>query len=452
MLLVSLVASPLVPAAAPAQGVREDFALGSSSARRLSLEEAVAVGLEENPEVRSARFRFDATRAGLWEAYGNFLPQLNLFALLQRSSSGPTLIDGIPFESPRIFTSAYQFDLTHRLLDAGRDLFRLGGARAERSAADAQLATDRLRIAGTIKRAYIAALAAGALRDQARREIERRSVRLQLATARFELGAVTRSDVLQGRIGVSQAEVALVENERGIRTAKLDLMRAMGVEADADSIELVDRFEIFEPGFDADSLVRVALREHPNLRRLRALEEARESEHRIAKSYYLPNLEAGASFSSSVSDTSEFLFRDLEQRSAYRLSLNWELFGGFSRYNQTSRSKAELRAAEEALRAAELEVETGVRSAHLTLLTTYQTHQTNAESVELAQQELELAQQRYRIGALSFPDLLDSQLTFSGAETTYIRSAYDFFIALADLEEASSQSLFPPGSPAAASP
>ncbi len=438
--LLTLIASG--PAAA--QGVGQRFTLDDAT-RELSLDEAVAISLEENPDIRSSRFRFDATRAGLWEAYGNFLPQLNLTGGLQRSGAGQFVISGIVVPTGKTFTTFYEFDLTHRLFDAGRDFFRVDAARAERRAADAQVEADRLRIAGDVKRAYVAALAAGALRQQREREIEDRKKRLELAQARYDLGSVTRSDVLQAQIALSQAEVDRLTSSKEIQTAKLDLLRAMGVSADPDSVRLVEQLQVFEPAFDPHSLVELALRDSPTLTRLRAVRSQRESESWIAKSAYLPTLQAEALFSSSVSDTSELRFTDFDTRSSFLLSLNWQLFGGFTRYSETSRAKAELRAAEEAVRSAELSTEAGVRQAYLDLLTAYQTHLAKKESVELARTELDLAEERYRIGALSFPDLLASQVTYTASETDFIRSGFDFFSALVALEEASGQRLFPTG-------
>lgn len=454
VLLASWTALALCAAvpAAGGQQIPETADLIRSGGRRLTLSEAIEIAQQENPSVRSAVFRFAATRAGVWEAYGNFLPRLDLSGSLQKSGRGEFLIGGITFPVGERFTTYYQFDVTHRLLDAGRDLFRLEGARAERRAAGAQVTLDRLRTATAVTRAYVSALAATGLRDQAEREIGRRRSRLDVARARFELGSVTRTDVLQAQIGLSQAEVDAISAGNQIRTAKLELLRAMGVEADPDSVELVQRLKVFEPSFDVDSLVGLALGEHPRLRQLRDVREQREDENWIAKTSYLPTLQAAASFSRSASDSSAFVFEDFDSGSLYSVSLTWELFGGFSRLNQTSRSRAELRAAEEAVRSAELEIEAAVRRFSLDLLTLYLTHETRAENVELARQQLELAQERYRIGALSFPDLQDAEVTFSAAETDYIRSSYDFFLTLADLEEASGRSLFPTAAAARPAP
>jgi outer membrane protein TolC len=353
----------------------------------------------------------------------------------------------VPFASTETYTTYYQFVLSHRLFDAGRDFLRLGAARAERRAADAQVDEDRLRTAAAIRSRYVTALIADALREQAGREILGRRRRLDLAQARFDLGEVTRSDVLQARIAVSQAEVEQARQTEEVGRAKLELLREMGVEADPDSLELVDRLEPFDPDFDADALVRAAFAEHPGLLRLRGVADIRRSEHGVAKTAYLPTLQAGISWASTGSDTTDFPFSDFEDRSVYNLSLTWELFGGFTRHAGTSRAKAEVRAAEEALRGAELEVEAAVRAAVLAVETSYARQLAQAEEVELAGEQLELAQERYRIGSLSFPDLTDAQVTFAAAETDYIGSVHEFFLALAALEEASAQPVFPEDAP-----
>lgn len=413
--------------------------------RRLTIGEAVAIANEENPAVRAARFRHAATGAGLLEAWGNFLPELNLDAFLQKSGRGEFVVGGIAFQSPESFTTYYQFVLSHRLFDAGRDFLRLGAARAERRAADAQVDEDRLRTAAAVRRRYVEALTARVLGEQAGREILSRRRRLDLAQARFDLGEVTRSDVLQARIAVSQAEVERARQTEEAARAKLELLREMGVRADPDSAELVTRFSPFEPDFDADALVRAALRDHPALRRLQGVTDVRRSEHGIAKTAYLPTLQAGITWSSTADDTTEFLFSDFNDRSVYSLSLNWELFGGFTRHAGTSVAKAEVRAAEEALRAAELEVEAAVRAAVLAIETAYGRYVAQAEELDLAREQLELAEERYRIGSLSFPDLTDAQVTFSAAEAAAVRSGHEFFLALAALEEASAQPVFPEG-------
>ncbi|HEY7530651.1 MAG TPA: TolC family protein [Gemmatimonadota bacterium] len=441
-------AFPILPSVTlRAQGVRETPVLSTADARELTIGEAVGIGIEENPAIRAARFRRAATGAGLLEAWGNFLPELNLDAFLQKSGRGEFVVGGVAFQSPESYTTYYQFVLSHRLFDAGRDFLRLGAARAERRAADAQVDEDRLRTAAAVRRRYVEALTAQSLGEQAGREILARRRRLDLAQARFDLGEVTRSDVLQARIAVSQAEVELARQREEAGRAKLELLREMGVHADADSIELVARLEPFEPELDADALVRASLATHPALRRLRGETDVRRSEHGIAKTAYLPTLQAGITWSSTADDTTEFLFSDFNDRSVYSLSLTWELFGGFTRHAGTSRAKAEVRASEEAVRAAELEVEAAVRAAVLAVETAYARRLAQAEEVELAREQLDLAQERYRIGSLSFPDLTDAQVTFAAAETAAIGSVHDFFLALAALEEASAQPVFPEDRP-----
>ena len=98
---------------------------------RLSLEQALSAGRSANPQVQQAAFSRSASGAGLWEAYGNLLPQISLQSLAQRSEAGSFTLGGAPFQSPTTHTTTMQWDFTHSLFDAGRDLFRIRGARAD---------------------------------------------------------------------------------------------------------------------------------------------------------------------------------------------------------------------------------------------------------------------------------------------------------------------------------
>ena len=97
----------------------------------LSLGQALVIGLNENPVVLQAAADRSASGAGVWDAWGNLLPQLSLQGSAQKSEQGTFVFFGTEFESPATYSTAYQWDFTHSLLDAGRDLFRIRGARAE---------------------------------------------------------------------------------------------------------------------------------------------------------------------------------------------------------------------------------------------------------------------------------------------------------------------------------
>ncbi len=433
--LVALLFLAAAPAAAQIPAERDTV--------RLSLGQAIAIAYEQNPQVaRAAAFR-SASGAGLWNAYGNLLPRVSLSGDLQKTNSGTFVFLGQSFTSPEQYSTIYQWDFTHSLFDAGRDLLRIKSARAE---VDREIASydDRAwQVASDVKVQYLNAGRASALADQARREVERLATHLRLAEARYRVGAVTKSDVLQAQLTQNQGDVAVLQADQTAREARLSLRSLLGGALPAGTIVLTSDFQVFEPAFGVDSLVAVALGRHPAIRRLEAQERVDEANLWIARSRYIPSVNAQYSLSRSVTDSTGFKFEDFDQRNFLALSLNWQLFGSFSRYNETSRANAQLRATREDERGQELQIEEAVRTAHARLVTAYAAHRSATLSVELAREDLRLGEGRYETGAGSFVDLLDAQVRATKAETDVITATYDFYLALVALERAAGVPLMP---------
>ena len=411
----------------------------------LTLARALEIGRLQNPEVRQAGYQRSAAGAGLWDAYGKLLPQVGLQGQAQRTEEGTFALFGREFASPQTYSTVYQWDFTHPLLDAGRDLFRIRGARAEvdRAIADFDLAWWETR--AEIGRQYLSARRQQALARQAEREVERLSEHLRLAEARYQVGAVTRSDVLQAQLALNQGEVAVLEARQAYHEALLALRRLLGGELPPAPLTLASEFEVFDPPFVPERLVERALESHPGIQQVQAQETADAAGLWIARSAYLPGLQFQYSLSRSVVDTAGFAFSDFDERNFYALSLNWQLFDGFTRHNQISRANAALQSSRAERRQRELSIEETVRAAHSRLVTAFRAHQANLTSVRLAEEDLRLGEARYRTGAGSFVDLLDAQTRAAKAETDRIASTYDFYLALVQLEQGTGLDLFPEG-------
>lgn len=434
-LALTLVCLLATPGAASAQAQASDTL-------RLSLAAALDAGQRENPVVLQSAFSRSAAGAGLWEAYGNLMPRVGFQGLAQRSEAGTFNLAGTQFASPLTYSTAYQWDFTHTLLDAGRDIFRIRGARAESERAIAAYDSQWWQTRADIKQQYLSTRRQQALVAQAMREIERLEKHLVLAESRYAVGEVTKSDVLQAQLGLNQGQVASLEARQAAQEAQLALRSLVGG-LPAGPIELTTDFAVFPPPFDVENLVDRALDVHPSVRETAAQERADRANLWIARSAYFPGFQFQYSLSRSAVDTSDFQFSDLDARNFWAFSLNWQLFDGFNRHNETSRANAALQSTRAERRRRELSIEQTVRTAYSRLMTSYAAHQANMKSVELATEDLRLGEARYETGAGSFVDLLDSQVRATEAETDLIASTYDFYVALVELERGTGLNLFP---------
>ncbi len=463
----------------------------------LSLEEAIRLARAHNPAFLRTENDQGPADWTVRESYGLFLPDFNTSISGQYLAPGSPsfgIFDAgdLGLDVTDYYFSGYSLSATYRL--EGSSLFRVASARADRSAINARVQAAAYDLESDVTAQYLLALRA---RDEVAvsvRQLERAEQNFDLADARVEVGAATPTDAKQAEVERGRAQIALLEAESGLRTEKLRLLEQLGVEA-SGVFDLVSEFGLFQPTWDRDDLVARALGSHPQLRAYRAQESARRASARQAWSGYLPNLYLAANWSGrarqigddqyllnqasgslasqaancgfwnnvvaglaqplegypkdcpspeltpaqrdqilSSNDVFPFNFRK-EPWSLYA-QISFPVFQGFSRQRQVSEARAAAEDARLDRMAEELRIQTAVTQAYDELLTAVQVVEIEGRNREVAQEQLELAQERYRLGASSFLELLEAQSSIATAERDFLNARYRFHGALWALEAA----------------
>jgi outer membrane protein len=117
------------------------------------------------------------------------------------------------------------------------------------------------------------------------------------------------------------------------------------------------------------------------------------------------------------------------------------IFTGFGRSLRLSQAKAQRMNAAESVRARQLELQTEVHARYLELQTAYRSIAVEAVARDAARDQLQLAEDRYRIGAGNALDVTDAQAAVQKAEGDYINAVYDYHKAAVALEAAVGQAL-----------
>jgi outer membrane protein len=133
---------------------------------------------------------------------------------------------------------------------------------------------------------------------------------------------------------------------------------------------------------------------------------------------------------------SVFPFSYTGQPFGANLTISLPIFTGFSRSLRLSEARAQEEDAEEEVRARRLQVRTDVHSRYLALQTAFQAIGVQGASREAAQDQLRLAQDRYRLGAGTALEVSDAQTAVQRAEGDYVNAIYDYHKAIAALEAA----------------
>ncbi len=475
------------PAASPTPGPRADTASGPV----LSLEEAIALALRNNPDhliTVDARRTASAQRRA---AYAGFLPRADLNFQSQYRQSGAAPINGVNFSvGSDVYQSFYSLGLTYTL--SANTFLNPRIQSANVRAADADITSSAQLTRMQVTQAYLTTLqdeALAALRDTLVRQNE---VQVELAKARLAVGSGTQLDVSQAEVALGQAQVAALQAHNQVEIDKLRLFQLMGVPQPAN-VHLTTQFAVREPTFSLDSLLALARAQNPALQALRARDRVAALGVRSAKSGYLPTLQiqtgwSGYTYEYANSDypvrlqeqqilgqrascfsmdsirvnaglpsiaaqcsqfqftpqdaaairaqNNQFPFNFTRQPFSISAMLSLPLFDNLQREQRLEQAEAERNNARFRIRKQELQLTADVTAAYLTVMADAKAVALQEQNAAKATEELQLAQEKYRVGAATYLDLANARATYAQAQTDRITAIYNFHSAFAQLENA----------------
>ena len=474
----------------------------------LTLEEAIELARTNSPDFLATANDESPAAWAVREAYGGFLPRASVSGGVRYEEGGSPLFgsftaEDIGFsEAPPFYWSSYSAEVTMSL--SGETFFNVAQQRANRHAVASGVRAAEVLLEAAVKRAYVTVLRERDNVELRRQQLERAEENLTLADARVAAGVGIPLDAKQATVERGRAQVEALTARSDYETAKLRLLEVMGLELDRD-IRLTTELEVFEPTWNQETLAQMATETHPALRSLRATASAQRAAARTAWSSYLPTLSARAGLSGFTRQVGndEFLVaqatsgfeREMEncqsrndlysrladpyppedcsryqltpqradsleqavvldnrswpfdfQRQPLQIALGVSVpvFQGFSRQRRVAEAQAAAQDTEHELRAERLRLRADVGAAYLRLRTAYQAAQIEAGNEGVANEQLEQARERYRVGLDSFMGLIEAETLKSQADQSYLAAVHTFHEALADLEAAVGQPLRPP--------
>lgn len=416
---------PSAPAAGlPAGGPRPPVA-----GRVLTLEEAVEIAIEQQPQIQARLSDYAAARFRVDQALAPLLPQVTGSASTTRSQSVVLTAPGPGVAARRDFGDTFQarVALSQLLFDFGKTLAATEAARKLQEVALEDVELQRQLIALAVKEAYTNMLFARRLIRVNEQALQRAELNLKSARGFFEVGTRPRSDVARAEVDVANARVDVIRARNAERLARVALNTAMGVDVDTPT-EIQDNL-VYEPvALDRAALRAEALRLRPEMRQARLRVQAAQAQQRQAFRSFFPDITAGGSYGGAGTDLAEVWDATL--------SLTWPLFDGGGRLARYREARANVEAAEARVRATELDIIREVEQAQLTVAEAEERIQAAQTAVASAQENFRLAQGRFDAGVGTILELTDAQLALTQAQNLEAQALADYRIALYRLDRA----------------
>lgn len=425
------------------------FAQQAQQPSPLTLQQAVNIALEKNPERKAALADTKAASADVREARSFLLPHVTFSETATRGND-PVYVFGSKLRQQRFTTADFALNVLNTPTPFGNFATRFGGTwnlfdsfgswrtvnRAERmkDAAGHQLERTDQEIIFRVVSSYYGVLLAKKQLEVAEQSMKTAQAILDRSKDRFESGVVVESDFLSARVRLARRKQELIRTQNNLALARAQLSTSMGIstENDFDPAEA-----LAERNLPATTLVEAekrALDMRPDLKRIRSEEAAQQQSVSIAKSSFGPRVNA---FAGWEADNPTFLAGGGGNNWLAGIEVQFDLFQGGAKRARLSHERAmqeKVAAAKEmATDATRLEV----RRAYYDLDAARQQLEVARATVAESQESLRINQNRYESGLSTITDLLAAEEAARRSQADYWEALYGYHTGYANLELAS---------------
>jgi len=414
-------------------------AAAEQAAQRLSLKGAITMALERNNLVKAAGFNAEAARQGVAIAGSRYYPSLSFEEALNASNS-PTQTFMMKLDQARFTQNDFLINnlnhpsawhdfrtavtLRQPLFDPGLSPAREMAAKlADKEALGFEAA--RQEIAYLVFRQYLAVQKAVAQYRAADLAVHDARENLRLATVRGTQGIGLRSDELRARTYLSSMEQRFITARNDLILAKLHLATSIGLKHDA-AFEAADPVQPGGVAYSSEELTTAALENRSDLKQFRAEWERSEAAVKLARSAWLPTVDAIAAYQTNAKDTP---FGSDNDAWLAGVSLKWQIFDGFRRSREGDRAAAGRLAASELLEARAKDVRLQVEESVLRHEEMAKRLDVARHAVQDAEETVRLLTRRFENSLSTLVELLDAQTALNQARAALAENEADYALA-----------------------
>ena len=423
-----------------------DVALAQTVPVRLTLDEAIARGLEANPRLEELLARQDAARAVEGQREAAQQPQLTAIASYTRTNhveefSVPNASGGVRVIYPDIPDNVRsRIDLQWPIYTGGRlkALTRAAGAEVEASGQDREAARADLRL--EITRAFLAVLTAQASVDVVGQALERTGAHLADVRNQLGVGLVPPSDVLTIEAQHARQRMLSIEARNILQTTTAELKRLIGIDQ-AASVELAADLKVgtTTAASVAQPFLAVDVARENRAERKSLLFRITAAEERVAaaSAARLPVLTAIAGYDMARPNPRIFPIQERWRPSwDVGVHVRWSLFDGGRVRAETAEAAANRRAVAARLRDFDSLIEVEIRQRTADLESARASIDAAEAGVRAATEARRVIAERFSAGVATNTDVLTAQTALLQAELDRTRARANAEMAGARLQRA----------------
>ena len=424
---------------------KEDF-------ENYTLEQCIEYAIQNRVEVKNAQLDNQIAKAKVGEVRSIGLPQVDASLSLLNNYKVPVnflpaqILDPQAPEGtfvPVAFQPQYggqsQIQL-QQLVFSGSYLLGLKAASTFTQLSEKQIVQSKIEVAEAVSKAYYSLLINRERLELLKQNFNRLDTVYQQTKALYENGFAEKIDADRLKVASNNIKVEIQNFERLIDLSKILLKFQMGLNQE-DNLTVsgtIDKLEISA----ADALVtKVNPENRIEYSLLQTQRELNLLQIREYKARYLPTLGAFINYGANMGspqarDLVPFASDRWRANGAFGLSLNVPVFDSFQKHYLIQQEKFNLLKTENNMLNFNRIVDLQVSQSQITLQNNIDKLNFQSENMELAQEIFRVTKIKYEEGVGSNLEVVEAETAYKEAQTNYYSALYDAMIAKIDLEKA----------------
>ena len=419
-------------------------AAAAETGGRLTLKQAIAIGLREHPSLKESKERVSAAKYQIGSARAAYLPQFTFTNNLYWGNSFPATSGAAGTSGPPglggvgATTSDYYINrvsASQLIYDFGKTLGQIAQSRATYKQTREDYAGNRQQVVLDVRTSYFGYLAALRARKVTEETVRQNEELVKQARGFYDVGLKAKIDVTKAEANLYDAEASLIRAKNTVDLTRVTLMTAMGLKTwPYHGVE--DVIEVTRQPQSLADLKARALNQRPEIVKNRYQQDYSQAALRVARSGWFPTLNTIAAYGWSGPDA-PFGSEALENKSWWvGAGLTVPIFDGLLSYHNVKTANANIRATLANREVLSQNISKEVEQVYLDVNSAWELIRATKKALEAARENYRLAQGRYQVGVGSIIEVTDAQVQYFQADLRYVQALYDYRVAEARLDKA----------------
>ena len=399
----------------------------SLKAQKISLNEAIAIGMEQNFSIRTAKNIEQESIINSNYAFAGFLPVVDVTGarnfdvenVNQQFRSGDTNeLDGA-----RSNNLNFRGDLTWTLFDGTKMFLDYKSLQIERNQSRFETQAVVENTLGSIIQSYFDLVFQQYLYSVLESAVSLSEERLKIAKDNYELGRFSKTELLSAKVDLNTDKSNLLNQDEIMQQARVSLNLLLGQDPNqefmaSDSIKIDENLQL-------NILIDDLAVRNKQLLGLMQEENILQLQNKSVRTELLPQLDFNLGYGyTNFESQAGFLLQNQSVGLSYGLSLSWRIFDRLDRARRNQTTQIAIDNNSIAIQELENQLTGDLSSAYVRYRNKLDLIALEQDNLEVAEENADIAIERYKVGRSNAIELREFQLNSIEAQSRLLNAIF----------------------------